>query len=188
LGSLASQYKITPRVLDLWADILRRAGRSRLLIANATLSSPQNRAYVLDALAARGIAEERVTLRGPARHLDFLRIYDEVDVALDTFPYSGGTTTMEALWQGVPVLTFRGDRWAARTTETLLVHSGLSRYCFPDSDTLVETAVSLANAPETPSRLASLRHGLRAQLGRSAACDTRGMAAAMEAFFGRLLT
>jgi protein O-GlcNAc transferase len=186
-GSLASQYKINAQVLDLWAEILRRAGRARLVIANRSLGSPGNRAYVRDALVARGITEERVTLRGPAAHLDFLRVYDEVDIALDTFPYSGGTTTMEALWQGVPVLTSRGDRWAARTSETLLVHAGLPEYVFDDRDALVETAVAMANAVETPSRLASLRDGLRRRLRGASVCDTARMAAAMEGLYARFL-
>ena len=185
-GSLASQYKINPRVLDLWSEILRRAPRARLLMANRSLASPDNRAYVLDALADRGIQEARVTLRGPGRHLDFLRIYDEMDVALDTFPYSGGTTTMEALWQGVPVLTFRGDRWAARTTETLLVHAGLSRYCCADADALVDAAVALAGAADAPTRLASLRHALRRRLRRAAVCNTAHMTAAMEGLYAGL--
>lgn len=126
--------------------------------------------------------------RDPAVHLDFLRIYDEVDVALDTFPYSGGTTTMEALWQGVSVLTFRGDRWAARTTSTLLVHAGLSEFVLEDRDALVEAAVALANECETPSRLASLQYGLRRRLHSAACCDTPRMAGVMEELYARLLS
>lgn len=187
-GSLASQYKINAQVLDLWAEILRRSERARLVIANRSLGSSGNRAYIRAALEARGISEERITLRGPAVHLDFLRVYDEVDVALDTFPYSGGTTTMEALWQGVPVLTFRGDRWAARTTSTLLVHAGLSEFVLEDRDALIEAAVALANGCETPSRLASLRYGLRRRLHSAACCDTPRMAAVMEELYARLLS
>ena len=69
---------------------------------------------------------------GAAEHQAFLRTYDQIDIALDTFPYNGGTTTTEALWQGVPVLSFNGDRWAARTSRSLLLAAGLDDWVAAD--------------------------------------------------------
>ena len=63
---------------------------------------------------------ERVRLYGPTNHYEFLETYNQIDIALDTFPYNGGTTTTEAIWQGVPVVTFWGDRWVSRTSASIL--------------------------------------------------------------------
>ncbi len=79
-----------------------------------------------------GDAADRLLLDGPAPHKTFLAAYARVDIALDTFPYNGGTTTMEALWQGVPVLTFNGDRSASRQSRSLLLAAGLEDWCLPD--------------------------------------------------------
>ena len=117
-GSLASQYKLTPPVLDCWAEILKNTD-ARLLLRNAALAQESNRQYVLEQFERRGTDPRRIQLDGPAEHFEFLKTYDRIDIALDTFPYNGGTTTMEALCQGVPVLTFAGDRWVARTSTCL---------------------------------------------------------------------
>ncbi len=180
-GCLGTQYKITPAVLDAWARILAEAREARLLIANECLRSRFNREdYLLRKLAERGVATERVMLQGPAPHYEFLRKYDQCDLALDTFPYSGGTTTMEALWQGVPVLTFRGDRWVSRTSASLLANARLTEFVSPDVDSYVRRAVELANSPETPARLRELRATLREHVARSPACDTTALARHME--------
>ncbi len=128
-GSLVSQYKITPPVLDAWAEILRRTDGTRLLLANTALRSIHNRSYVLERFTERGVDAERLILEGPAEHFAYLEKYNRIDVALDAFPYNGGTTTMEAIWQGVPVLTFAGDRWASRTSQSLLHETPLRRLC-----------------------------------------------------------
>src|SRR5581483_12265991 len=97
---------------------------------------------------------ERVRIEGPSDHHDFLKTYDQIDIALDTFPYNGGTTTTEAIWQGVPVVTFRGDRWAARTSASILRAGGLGKLVAPDPDTYIALAVRLAAARD---ELADLR-------------------------------
>ena len=112
--------------------------------------------------ASRSTASPRSasSLDGPAEHFAFLAAYERVDIALDTFPYSGGTTTMEALWQGVPVLTFNGDRWASRTSRSLLLAAGLDAWCLADRDAFVARAIALARSPATPAdaRGAARRH------------------------------
>ena len=121
-GSLASQYKLDDAVMGAWAAILRAAPTARLVLRNAALSDASNQAHLRSRFT--GIDADRITLLGRAPHEVFLATYDGIDVALDTFPYSGGTTTTEALWQGVPVLTLDGDRWAARTSASLLRAAG----------------------------------------------------------------
>ena len=179
-GCLASQYKITPPVVEAWSRLLERAPGSKLLLKNAALGSAANRAHVSDRFARRGISADRLELEGPAEHFDFLSAYARVDVALDTFPYNGGTTTMEALWQGVPVLTFRGDRWASRQSASLLRAGGLDEFVAGGIEDYVDRAVRLAADPKP---LADLRRGLRARLAASSVNDTTAFARSMEALY-----
>jgi protein O-GlcNAc transferase len=185
-GALASAYKLNDLTLDIWARILRSAPTSRLLIAASTLAEPSNRDHLRARLTARGVASERVDLEGGAAHFDFLRRYDRIDIALDTFPYNGGTTTTEALWQGVPVLTYCGDRWVARTSASLLRAAGLDAWVAGDQEDLVSKATALARDPTTPARLAALRAGMRVRLAASAACDTAGLCLALEQIYRQL--
>jgi protein O-GlcNAc transferase len=170
-GCLAPQYKITDEVIATWAQILTHAPTSRLILKSTCLDQSSNRAAVLARLARFGVASKRVTLERPAEHFTFLKAYGRIDIALDTFPYNGGTTTMEALWQGVPVLTFNGDRWASRTSRTLVLAARLQEWDVPSREDYVERAIALANSRETPAALAALRTGMRARLLDSAACD-----------------
>lgn len=182
-GCLGSHYKLTRNVLAAWGGILGAAPTSRLFLKNATLEDRSTRQELLLRLADVGIDPARVTLDGRAEHFDFLRAYGRVDIALDTFPYNGGTTTSEALWQGVPVLTFDGDRWASRTSRSLLLAAGLADWVMPDETAYVDRAIALARDPAAPGHLAALRTGMRDMLRASPACDTRALCRAMEAFF-----
>ena len=83
-------------------------------------------------------------------------------MALDAFPYNGGTTTMEAIWQGVPVLTFHGDRWASRTSQSLLRRTHLQEFVADGVEGMVDYAVELAQSRDTPRRLDDLRRTMRA--------------------------
>jgi predicted O-linked N-acetylglucosamine transferase (SPINDLY family) len=173
-GGLGSHYKLTPNVIEAWAAILRAAPAARLLIKNRTLDVAANRAFLRERFAAAGIAPERLLLEGPAEHFAFLEAYARVDVALDTFPYNGGTTTVEALWQGVPVLAFDGDRWAARTSRSVLVGARMEGWVEPDRGAYVARAAALANDPATPARLAALRGAMRDRLRAAPICDAAG--------------
>ena len=185
-GCLASQYKITPPVVETWARILRRSPCAKLLIKNAALAHDANREHLAGRFSDQGVAIDRLVFEGPADHWDFLAAYSRIDVALDPFPYNGGTTTSEALWQGVPVLAFRGDRWAGRTSASILVAAGLDEWVARDADDYVERAVGLANDPQTQERLCTQRREMRQRLLNSRVCDTSGFARAMEAIYRRL--
>lgn len=182
-GSLASQYKITPEVVSAWSAILRQAPGSTMFLKNAGLASDDMRGFVREQFEREGIGAGRLTLEGPAEHDEFLRSYAGIDVALDPFPYNGGTTTAEALWQGVPVLCFRGDRWAARTSASLAMAAGLDEFVAPDPAGSVAMAVRLAQDPGTRERLAQLRRTMRERLLRLAACDTPGLARHLERIY-----
>ena len=186
-GSLCSQYKVTPQVLRAWCRLLQEAATARLILANRTLGSPDAAGYVRGAFAEAGIADDRVELRGPAEHLAYLANYDDIDIALDTWPYNGGTSTTEALWQGVPVLSFSGDRWASRTSASLLADSPFCDFLCESEQAMVERAIRLAADPQTAPHLAGLRASARSALRQSPVCDAARLAGEMEQLYARLL-
>jgi protein O-GlcNAc transferase len=185
-GSLASQIKITDRVVAAWSSILSRSPASSLIVRNGVLGSVASREFLHSMFAGYGIPRDRIRLEGPLEHFDFLRAYNEIDVALDTFPYNGGTTTTEAIWQGVPVVTFWGDRWVSRTSASILRAGGLSDFVRANVEDYIGFAVDLAKSPETPERLLALRRGMRAQLKNSRVCDTRAFAREMEMIYQQI--
>jgi predicted O-linked N-acetylglucosamine transferase (SPINDLY family) len=185
-GCFCSHYKITDATVDAWAAILRGAPQTRLLLKNRALGDASNQAHLRDRFARRGVDAERLLLDGPSGHDAFLAAYGRVDIALDTFPYSGGTTTMEALWQGVPVLTCDGDRWASRTSLSLLRAAGLGDWCLADRGALVAQAIALARSPATPDALATLRAVMRDRLARAPVCDSAGLCRGLEAIYERI--
>jgi predicted O-linked N-acetylglucosamine transferase (SPINDLY family) len=185
-GCLAPQYKINDRVIDAWSAILRAVPGSLLVLRNTALNAAETRRFVRDRFAERSIDATRLRLYGRAEHYAFLETYDAIDIALDTFPYNGGTTTSEALWQGVPVVTFWGDRWASRTSASLLRAGDLSAFVAADLAAYVALASRLGNAPEMPERLAELRTSMRSRLRACAVCDTAGLARSLEGIYERL--
>jgi protein O-GlcNAc transferase len=186
-GSLSSLYKINDGVADAWAEILKRSPGSRLLMGNAHLGDLGNRRHTLARFAARGIEPERVTLVGPAEHYEFLRNYDAIDLALDTFPYNGGTTTTEAIWQGVPVIAFTGDRWISRTSASLLENAGLADFVCGDVRGYVETAVEWASEKRAEN-LTELRRTMRKRLKAAPVTDCARLARCIEDVYFSLWT
>jgi predicted O-linked N-acetylglucosamine transferase (SPINDLY family) len=182
-GCLASCYKLTDATVGAWAAILKATPSARLLIKNARLDDASNRDALLARCARHGLAPERLLLEGGEEHFRFLEAYGRIDVALDVFPYNGGTTTTEALWQGVPVLTFNGDRCASRTSRSLLLAAGLGDWIARDVGHYIDTAIRLATAGDTPARLAELRQTMRARLTTSPACDCAALCRALEELY-----
>lgn len=182
-GCFAPQYKITNEVVAAWTQVLKAAAVAKLMLKSTCLDDKASRAAVVAQFTERGIARARLLLEGSAEHYEFLQAYDRIDIALDTFPYNGGTTTMEALWQGVPVLAFNGDRWAGRISRSLLVAAGLGEWVEDSLDGYVERAVGLANSPGTAECLASLRSNMRERLRASRACDTAALCRELEAHY-----
>jgi predicted O-linked N-acetylglucosamine transferase (SPINDLY family) len=185
-GCLAPQYKITTENVAAWSRILHGSPGSRLVLKNVILGSEEGRGFLLGLFSRCGIPPARLELDGPAEHYEFLEKYAAIDLALDTFPYNGGTTTAEALWQGVPVHTFLGDRWTSRISASMLRNAGLDEFIAPNLEGYVRQAVELANAPDTPARLDALRRGMRDRLRHAPVCDVRGFARSLEGEYLRL--
>ncbi len=173
-GSFNSMPKITPQVLDLWARALQSVPGSRLIIKNRALADPRVAQRVLADLFSRGITADRVSTQGQRpTQAEHLREYARIDIALDTFPYNGTTTTCEALWMGVPVVTLRGTTHAGRVGASLLSAVGFTDLIAESPNNYVRRAVELAgNVPG----LASLRAGMRERLVRSRLMDAPAFA------------
>lgn len=185
-GCLASQYKITSDVVAAWSRILRDAPASRMVVRNSALGSAGVREFLQAQFESHGIPADRVALYGPGDHFKFLQTYNHIDIALDTFPYNGGTTTTEAIWQGVPVIAFHGDRWVARTSASILRAGGLGEFVCRSLEDYLALAVRLANSADTPAYLTDLRRNLRARLLASPVCDTASFAREMEQLYARI--
>jgi predicted O-linked N-acetylglucosamine transferase (SPINDLY family) len=153
--------KMNDAVVALWARVLQAVPESCLFLKTGQLEAANMRQSVAQRFAEHGIDAARLVLEGPSPRAELLAAYNRVDIALDPFPYPGGTTSAEALWMGVPVLTLEGDRFLSHIGESILQNAGLPDWIAADADDYVARAV--AHARDIP-RLAELRHGLRQQV------------------------
>jgi tetratricopeptide (TPR) repeat protein len=180
-GSFNALHKLGDRTLRVWSRILRQVPGSRLLLKGGGGDDPATRARIFGELVALGLDPDRVSIAGwspdPRSHL---ALYGEVDLALDPFPYNGTTTTCEALWMGVPVLTLKGDRLLSRIGYGLIDAVGLGELVAADEDDYVNRAIVLSGQPE---RLRQLRRGLRARMAASPLRDEAAFARAVENAF-----
>ncbi len=183
-GSFNSAAKLTDRVLRLWARILREVPGSRLLLKAAAMDSPGAFEHVASALSEEGVDPSRCTLHGETKGLgEHLSAYAGIDIALDPFPYNGTTTTLEALWMGVPVVVLAGNSHRGRVGLSLLTNLGLSALVAANEEEYVGLAKALAG---DATRRAALRDSLRAILRDSPICDKAGFVARLEAAYRAL--
>lgn len=168
-GCCNNLAKLNPRVTALWTRLLREIPDARLLLVTKALGDRAARERLLEAFARGGVAD-RVSCSGMVPHAELLARYGEVDIALDPFPYSGGLTTLEGLWMGVPAVTLGGDRFASRHTLSHLTAVGLPELIAADEDAYIARAASLAG---DLAGLESLRLGLREKMAASPLCDCR---------------
>jgi predicted O-linked N-acetylglucosamine transferase (SPINDLY family) len=168
-GSFNETKKVRAESVALWAGPLRELPDSRLVIKARSAAEPTVRASLLGRFASVGIDPARIEiLPFAADTRSHLALYSRVHVALDPTPYNGTTTTCEALWMGVPVVTLTGDRHASRVGTSLLRAIGMAEWCAATPADFTRIAVGLAG---DPGRLGSLRSGLREQVRRSPLTD-----------------
>ncbi len=167
-GCFNNPAKISPPVVDLWAKLLRRVSAARLVLKYRGLDDASVTRRFIEMFSERGIDSGRIDVRGCEGHADLLRDYEDVDIALDPFPYSGGVTTCEALWMGVPVVTCPGETFASRHSLSHLSNVGLTETIATDLAEYVELAAGLA--ADLP-RLAKIRASLRPRMAASPLCD-----------------
>ena len=158
--------KIGPRAIALWCRLLERVPDSRLLVVAPDLDSICDE--FLSRFSARGVAPERIELRGFQPFRDYLALHETVDVILDTFPHAGGTTTCHALWMGVPVVSLVGDCAPGRGGASILGAVGLDELVAATPEEYLNIACTLAS---DLGRLSTLRSGMRARMSASPLLD-----------------
>ncbi|HYY61211.1 MAG TPA: tetratricopeptide repeat protein [Burkholderiales bacterium] len=180
-GSFNQVAKLSSTTRSLWAKILKQVPDSRLAVHGVPQGAAADR--LLGDLAAAGIAPARIKLVPFSPVEEYLRSYDEVDIALDPTPYSGGTTTCDALWMGVPVLTAPGSRPASRSAASVLTSIGLTDWIAAGAEDYVRRTVEFAGRRDT---LSALRAALRERLRASPLMDEESFTRALEQAYRRV--
>jgi protein O-GlcNAc transferase len=175
-GSFNNLSKITPQVIKAWSKILHMVPTSHLLLKSFQLNYNKN--YYLELFKNEGLAEDRIKLHGKLDSTeDHLELYNKIDIGLDPFPYNGATTTCEALWMGVPVITLLGDRHVGRVGASILTNVGLTNFIAQDIDSYIKLTVEMA---ANTNYLQETRKGLRERMQRAPLCDAHSFASDIE--------
>ena len=168
LGNFGNPTKINQQMLGVWSRILQQLPGATLLLIYKGMDDPGNVKRINDFFKKAGIESERVIIKGKMPHLELLAQYNAVDLALDTLPYSGGLTTLEALWMGTPVVTTRGATFAGRHSTSILRTVGLDELVAEDLEQYVQLVIDLGSRPK---RVQELCYGLRERLLGSPLCN-----------------
>jgi predicted O-linked N-acetylglucosamine transferase (SPINDLY family) len=175
-GSFNNSSKITPAVINVWSKILHLVPKSKLILKCNKFK--YNKDYFFELFKNKGLTDDRIHLY---EHLpntnDHLELYNSIDIGLDTFPYNGATTTCEALWMGVPVITLLGDRHVARVGASILTNVDLKDFIAKDIDSYIKLAAEMS---VNTKRLKEIRKTLRGSMQKSPLCDARSFAADVE--------
>lgn len=170
-GNFNHLSKLNREVTAVWASILRAVPDSRLVLKWKSLEDSGTRDRIARRFREHGIGAERLELRGHSEHARMLAEYNEIDVALDPFPYNGGLTTCEALWMGVPVLCLRGEQIISRQSAAVSRAARVEGFTAEQLEGYRQLAVAWSRDLD---RLASVRAGLRDRVAASPLCDAAG--------------
>jgi predicted O-linked N-acetylglucosamine transferase (SPINDLY family) len=174
-GSFNHPAKLSDPVLALWAALLQRVPSSKLVLAGVPAGPGRER--IAAAMKKGGVDPVRLKFHARLPRHEFWQLIADTDVALDPFPYNGGATTCDCLWQGVPVVTLAGDHGFARSGVTVLTSAGFAEWIAGSSEDYISKAAALA---QDRAALAGLRHSMRQRLGASELCDLPGFARRFE--------
>ena len=181
-GSFNQFSKMTDNMLTTWKKILDAVPNSRLILKSKMLETADCRDFISNRLKSVGIDTSRVELRGYTA--EYLHEYGDVDIALDTFPYTGGVTTCDALFMGVPVISLYGERHGTRFGLSILKNIGLEELAVNSYDEYINRAVMLANDWEL---LSILRKNLRGMMKKSPLMDAKNYLREIEIAFIKTL-
>ncbi|MDE2593843.1 MAG: tetratricopeptide repeat protein [Burkholderiales bacterium] len=173
--------KLNERVFATWAQILAQLPGSRLVLGNA--GDEGTRQWLFDQFQRCGVSADRLVLKPRLAKQEYFSLHHEIDLALDCYPYTGGTTTMHSLWMGVPVITLRGDRPAALQGAGNLSHVGLPQFVAQDEQDYVRLAVQYARDLGSLNRL---RQGLREQMGAAVKGDSQDTVRELEQIYRQM--
>lgn len=172
--------KVNDKVIACWTRILAAVPNGKLHLKASGLSDPAVAEAWRNRLVGHGIPAARLIMESGSGFEDYLRSFNEIDIALDPFPYNGGTVTVHALWMGVPVLALHGDHYVAHMGESILRTIGLPEWVAMDEDDYVAKAVAFTTDLDA---LARVRRSLRERLLASPICDAPRFAGNLEAAF-----
>lgn len=181
LGSFNSGQKISAAMCQRWAEILVAVPGSRLLIAD--VKSERKRVAITQQMSQVGVTADRIEFMPRMEMRGYFALYNRVDMALDTHPYGGGTTTFDALWMGVPVVAAKGNTPASRSAASILEALGLTEWIAPSIEDYVRTATRRAS---DPAALQALRQSLRPLLMGSPLADERRFVQSLEACYVKM--
>ena len=171
-GSFNNLSKLTPKVIKVWSKILHAVPLSTLILKSSTLN--RNSAHHLELFKKEGISNNRIKIYNKMPSMEeHLKLYSSIDISLDPFPYNGTTTTCDALWMGVPVITLLGNRHASRVGASILTNIGLTNFIAQDIDGYINLAIEMAN---NINYLQEVRQDLRKRMERSPLCNPRSFA------------
>jgi protein O-GlcNAc transferase len=182
-GSFNNFTKVTSEVTKLWMKILMAIPHSRLILKSRSFSDALISRSFLEEFIQGGIEMERIELLPMTSFREHLNTYNTIDIGLDTFPYNGTTTTCEAMWMGVPVITLAGKTHASRAGVSLLSNVGLKEFIAHTSEEYITIAVNLA---KDIKRLKYLRAQLRDMMTKSPLCDAKRFTANLEICYRRM--
>jgi protein O-GlcNAc transferase len=180
-GSFNHRLKLSPSVLALWAQILIRLPDAQLVIMGVPEGPARGR--LLEQFTKHGIAAARIRIIAPLPMNDYFPWFDKVDLALDSTPYSGGTTTGDTLWMGVPVVTLAGQRSVSRSAASMLTTVGLADWIAYTPEDYVRLALKFAG---DQALLVQLRASLRPRMRASPLMDELGFTRDLEALYRRM--
>ncbi|MBI5556455.1 MAG: tetratricopeptide repeat protein [Deltaproteobacteria bacterium] len=183
-GSFNNLCKINDSVVSLWVEILKRVPRSRLMLKSKAFADENVKRYFGARFFNQGLDENRLILLPGSSFAQYLQSYQDIDVCLDPFPHNGHTVSCDALWMGCPVISLRGERYAARMGADLLTRIGLSELIAENREQYVNKAVELA---ENSDRLDLLRSGMRTRVKEAPFCDAQGFTSDLEGAFRKMM-
>ncbi len=182
-GSFNNNCKINPYIMALWAQILTANSNWRLLLKFAAGNDQKVKDNYLQNFEQLGVSRDRVEIHGKKPFIEHLRLYNQVDIALDTYPYNGTTTTCEALWMGVPTISLVGEHHASRVGLSILSRVGLEFFAASSPDEYIAKATSLARKPEA---LAAIRASMRQRMAAGPLCNAKAFARDLETAYRKM--
>lgn len=183
-GCFNNRSKLGPTILEAWSRILNCIDNSTLLLKNPSLTDSAVREHLFRFFRQRGIAPERIMMhRQQPSTAQHLAMYHQVDIALDSYPYNGATTTCEALWMGVPVVSLAGTSHVSRMGLSILSAAGLDQLVASSIEAYIDTCIQWS---DSIARLCELRRGLREQMRASPLMDEVGYTRALESIYRRV--
>ena len=182
-GSFNNCCKINPLIIALWAQILKTNENSRFVLKFVGGNDRGLRDHYLRQFEQFAISPERIKIYGAKSFVEHLQLYGRIDIALDTYPYNGATTTCEALWMGVPTISLVGIHHACRVGLSILTYAGLEFFAASTPEKYIAKATALAAKPQA---LAKIRASMRARLAASPLCDSKGFAHSVEQAYRKM--